>query len=182
MVGSSLGFLALHGGIEPGTEGLALTAARATGASAYVVTQPRALGWHVSSHRIDPDRVPRLAAFLDHVEVVVSVHGYVRPERPDAIFVGGGHRGLAHDLARRLRSVVDEMPVVDALPEIPRAMRGIDSRNPVNRTRSGGVQLELPHRARTDAPAPAGTRPSVAARIARVLTHFAVDHADVRAA
>ena len=179
---SRWGFLALHGGIEPGTEGIALTASRASGASAYVVTQPRTLGWHVSSHRIDPDRVPGLATFLDHIEVAVSVHGYFRPEQTDAILVGGSRRDLAGDLASRLRSVVDEMPVVDDLPAIPRSMRGVDPRNPVNRPRAGGVQLELPHRARTDARRGCGADPSVAARVATVLTGFVCDHTGVRAA
>jgi phage replication-related protein YjqB (UPF0714/DUF867 family) len=171
---SPVGFLALHGGIEPGTEGMALAAAAAAGASAYVVTQPRSLGWHVSSHRIVTAEVPRLAEFLDHVEVVVSVHGYFRPEQADALFVGGGDRALAGVLARRLRAVVGEMPVVDDLPAIPRSMRGVDPRNPVNRSRGGGVQLELPHRARTDA---GGANPSVAARVTTVLTEFALERA-----
>lgn len=174
-LGSRWGFLALHGGIEPGTEGIALAAARAAGASAYVVTQPRSLGWHISSHQIDPGRVPRLAEFLDHVEVVVSVHGYFRPEQTDAILVGGGRRDLARDLAARLRAVVDEMAVVDDLATIPRSMRGVDPRNPVNRSRGGGVQLELPHRARTHSRA--GARPSVAARVADVLATFARERA-----
>lgn len=182
VLGSRLGFLALHGGIEPGTEGIARVAAATTGASAYVVTQPRSLGWHISSHHIDPARVPRLAAFLDHVDVAVSVHGYFRPERPDAILVGGGRRDLAGDLAARLRTVVDEMPVVDDVARIPRAMRGVDPRNPVNRPRGGGVQLELPHRARTDARDAPGAGPSVAARVTAVLVEWARDLDAARAA
>lgn len=182
MLAAPIGFLALHGGIEPGTEAIARRAAGATGASAYVVTQPRSLGWHVSSHRIDPARVPRLAAFLAHVDVVLSVHGYFRPEQPDALFVGGGHRGLAGDLAERLRAVVDEMPVVDDLRAIPRGMRGVDPRNPVNRTPGGGVQLELPHRARIAAGDGRDHRPSVASRVADVLIGFGHDLVRTRAA
>jgi len=181
VLGSRVGFLALHGGLEGGTEGIATAAAAATGASAYVVTQPRTLGWHVSSHRVDPDRVPRLAAFLDHVDVVVSVHGYFRPELPDAVFVGGGLRPLASDVATRLRTEITEMPVVDTVAAIPRAMRGVDPRNPVNRSRGGGVQIELPHRARTDTPAPGGG-PSVAARVTAVLIEVAQTLARERAA
>ncbi|MFM8303581.1 MAG: poly-gamma-glutamate hydrolase family protein [Actinomycetota bacterium] len=174
VLSSAVGFLALHGGLEPGTEGIAASAAAAAGASAYVVTQPRSLGWHVSSHRIVTAEVPRLAAFLDHVDVVVSVHGYFRPELPDAVFVGGGRRDLATDLAARLRAVVSEMPVVDDLQAIPKSMRGVDPRNPVNGSRGGGVQLELPSRARTVV-SPGGRRddPSVAARVTEVLVEFA---------
>ena len=179
---SPVGFLALHGGIEPGTEGIAVAASVAAGASVYVVTQPRSLGWHVSSHRIVTADVPRLAAFLDHVDVVVSVHGYFRPEQRDALFVGGGRRDLAGDLAARLRAVVGEMPVIDDLAAIPKSMRGIDPRNPVNRSRGGGVQLELPHRARTDARAVVDGRLSIAARVTGVLTDFARDVTRERAA
>lgn len=171
VLGSPVGFLAVHGGIEPGTEGIARTAAARTGGSAYVVTQPRSRGWHVPSHRIDPATVPALAAFLAHVDVVVSVHGYYLPDQPDAILVGGGRRDLAADLADRLRACVDEMPVVDDLDRIPRAMRGVDPRNPVNRSRAGGVQLELPHRARLGAaPTPV---PTVSDRITAALVGFA---------
>lgn len=148
---SSVGFLALHGGLEPGTEHMAEEAARVADASAYVVVQPREQAWHLSSHRIDPADAVLLARFLDHVEVVVSMHGYWRPEQADALFVGGGNRLLAGAIAERLRATVTEMPVVDDLDAIPAGMRGVHPRNPVNRSRGGGVQLELPHRARTGA-------------------------------
>jgi phage replication-related protein YjqB (UPF0714/DUF867 family) len=181
VLGSRVGFLALHGGIEPGTEGMAVAAAATSGASAYVVIQPRSLAWHVPSHRVAPERVPRLAEFLAHVDLVISVHGYWRPEQPDAIFVGGANRQLAEGLATSLRAAIDEMPVVDDLAAIPRGMRGVDPRNPVNRTRRGGVQLELPHRARTDGPPSTWERPlrpgSVAARLTTVLSEFAADQA-----
>jgi phage replication-related protein YjqB (UPF0714/DUF867 family) len=74
------------------------------------------------------------------------------------------------------------MPVVDDLAAIPKSMRGIDPRNPVNRSRGGGVQLELPHRARTDTRAVADGRPSVAARVTAVLTDFAREVAREQAA
>lgn len=173
VLGSPLGFLAVHGGIEPGTETIARTAAARTGGSAYVVTQPRVRGWHVSSHRIEVERVPRLAAFLDHVDVVVSVHGYHVPGAPDAILVGGGRRDLAADLAGRLRACIDEMPVVDDLDRIPRSMRGVDPRNPVNRSRGGGVQLELPPRARVASGPTEESATAVADRLTVALVEFA---------
>ena len=75
---SDVGFLAVHGGLEPGTAEVALAAARRAGASYYTVSQPDDLKWHIPTHLIDPADAPRLATFLGHVDVVVSVHGYWR--------------------------------------------------------------------------------------------------------
>jgi phage replication-related protein YjqB (UPF0714/DUF867 family) len=169
---SRVGFLALHGGLEPGTEGVAGGAAAASGASSYIVTQPRTLGWHVPSHRIQPGESPELDHFLDHVDVVISVHGYFRPEWPDAVYLGGANRALAAGLASRLRPVLPELAVVDDLTRIPLALRGVNPRNPVNGSRGGGVQLELPHVARL---ADSGELTAAAARLADVLAHFAVE-------
>jgi phage replication-related protein YjqB (UPF0714/DUF867 family) len=171
-LGSRVGFLALHGGLEPGTEGVAGTAAAASGASSYIVTQPRTLGWHVPSHRISPGDSARLDDFLAHVDVVISVHGYFRPEWTDAVYVGGANRVLAAELSGRLRAALPDLPVVDDLGAIPRALRGVDPRNPVNGTRGGGVQLELPHVARL---AGSGELTAAAARLTDVLTDFAIE-------
>jgi phage replication-related protein YjqB (UPF0714/DUF867 family) len=171
-LGSRVGFLALHGGLEPGTEGIAGVAAAASDASSYIVTQPRTLGWHVPSHHIRPGQSPHLDGFLAHVEVVISVHGYFRPEWPDAVYVGGANRDLAAALSARLRPVLPDLAVVDDLTLIPRALRGIDPRNPVNGTSGGGVQLELPHVARL---ATSGVPSAASARLTDVLSEFAVE-------
>ena len=169
---SRVGFLALHGGLEPGTEGVAGIAAAGSGASSYIVTQPRTLGWHVPSHRIQPGESAHLDGFLAHVDVVISVHGYFRPEWPDAVYVGGANRELASVASDRLRAVLPDLPVVDDLDEIPRALRGVDPRNPVNGTRGGGVQLELPHVARLADPGALGP---AAGRLTDALTVLAVE-------
>ena len=171
-LGSRVGFLALHGGLEPGTEGVAGTAADASGASSYIVTQPRTLGWHVPSHRIQPGESLRLDGFLAHVETVISVHGYFRPEWPDAVYVVGANRDLAAALSARLRPMLPDLAVVDDLTVSPRALRGVDPRNPVNGTNGGGVQLELPHVARL---ATSGLPKAAAARLTDVLSEFAVE-------
>jgi phage replication-related protein YjqB (UPF0714/DUF867 family) len=172
--GSRVGLLALHGGLEPGTEGVVAHAAAAAGASSYIVTQPRTLGWHVPSHRIVREDVPSLDDFLRRVDVVISVHGYFRPEWPDAVYVGGANRGLAERLADRLRATLQDLPVVDDLPAIPRALRGVDPRNPVNAHPRGGVQLELPHCARI-AGAYGDVASSPAARLTAALGCFAAE-------
>jgi len=177
-LGSRVGFLALHGGLEPGTEGVAARAAVASGASSYIVTQPRTLSWHVPSHRIEPGESPELDRFLEHVDVVVSVHGYFRPEWPDAVYLGGANRALASDLAVRLRPVLPDLAVVDDLARVPSALRGVNPRNPVNGSRGGGVQLELPHVARL---ADSGELTAPAARLTDVLAAFAIELTELAA-
>jgi phage replication-related protein YjqB (UPF0714/DUF867 family) len=143
---SPVGFLALHGGLEPGTAEIARTAAAAAGASLYAVVQPADLRCHVPSHETDPAGAPGLASFLEHVQVVISVHGYFsrRHELDHAILVGGAERALAVALATRLREAIPHVSVVDDPALIPADLRGLHARNPVNRAAGGGVQLELP--------------------------------------
>jgi phage replication-related protein YjqB (UPF0714/DUF867 family) len=150
---STVGFLALHGGLEPGTAEIARNAATRTGASYYTVSQPRELRVHVPSVNADPAEAPHLAAFLDHVRTIVSVHGYYRPlERPQAVLVGGANRSLVSELAVRLRAALPGYRIVDDVDDIPSHMRGLDPRNPVNLAARGGVQLEIPHHLRAVRP------------------------------
>jgi phage replication-related protein YjqB (UPF0714/DUF867 family) len=162
-LGSRVGFLALHGGLEPGTAEIASEAAGQAGASSYVVRQPHDLKQHVPSVHADPACAPRLAEFLAHVEVVVSVHGYWsrREKLGHAILVGGAERALVADLSTRLRAVLPRVPVLDDPGAIPAGLRGLDPRNPVNRSARGGVQLELPPRLRVIGPV--ARRPEAAA-------------------
>jgi phage replication-related protein YjqB (UPF0714/DUF867 family) len=150
---STVGFLALHGGLEPGTAEMVRDAAARATASYYTVSQPRELRVHVPSVDADPAESPHLAAFLDHVRTVISVHGYYRPlERPQAVLVGGANRALVEELASRLRPVLPDYRIVDDVDAIPSHMRGLDPRNPVNLAARGGVQLELPHHLRAVRP------------------------------
>ena len=150
---SAVGFLALHGGLEPGTAELAAAAAARAGSSCYTVNQPRELHVHVPSVDADPEEAPRLAAFLCHVRTVISVHGYYRPlETPQSVLVGGANRVLVSALAGELREVLPDYRIVDDVDAIPSHMRGLDPRNPVNLAERGGVQLELPHHLRTMRP------------------------------
>jgi phage replication-related protein YjqB (UPF0714/DUF867 family) len=146
---STVGFLALHGGLEPGTAEIAREAAARASGSCYTVSQPRELHVHVPSVDADPDEAPRLAAFLDHVRTVISVHGYYRPlEQPQSVLVGGANRALVTALAAELREVLPLYRIIDDVDAIPSHMRGLDPRNPVNLAERGGVQLELPHHLR----------------------------------
>ncbi len=145
---SPVGFLALHGGLEPGTAELAETAATASGGSLYVLLQPDHLRWHVPAHEMTPDVAPSLSAFLEHVDVVVSLHGYGGRDRGAAVLVGGADRARAAAVGVRLRVALPDYEVIDDLERIPAELRGVHPCNPVNLSRGGGVQLELPHRVR----------------------------------
>lgn len=79
---------------------------------------------------------------------MVSLHGYGRDDCWTTLLLGGQDRHLAGVLGTCLRAVLPEYEVRDDLDAIPRELRGVDARNPVNRSRGGGVQVELPPRVR----------------------------------
>ena len=95
-LGSRFGFLAFHGGaLEEVTDVVAHRAARAAGASYYGVLHPEGLDVHVPSIHVRPAESAALRAFLDHVEVVVAVHGYGRHGRWTDLLAGGRNRARA---------------------------------------------------------------------------------------
>ena len=150
---SSFGFLAFHGGsLERGTDVVAEAAAAAAGASCYAVRLPEGLRWHVPSKLVDPTHSAALAGFLDHVDVVVAVHGYGRAGRWTDLLLGGSNRPLAGHVGGHLRRALPGYRVVDDLDDVPVELRGLHPDNPVNRARGGGVQLELPPRVRGSGP------------------------------
>ncbi len=143
-VGSPVGLMAYHGGLEAGTAEIASAAADAVGASLYVVDQPAGLRWHVPSHEVDPTRSPVLAEWLGHVEVVITLHGYGRYLRPRHLLLGGRNRGLADHVGAHLRARLTGFEAVTDLAAIPSELRGLHRSNPVNVPPRAGVQLELP--------------------------------------
>jgi len=148
---SQFGFLAIHGGgLEQMTDVIAARAAEAAGASVYVVRHPDHYPHHLPSALYRAQESPRLAEFLDHVEVAVSLHGYGRIGRSTQLLAGGQNRGLADHLARHV--VVPGYQVITDLDSIPRELRGLHPDNPVNRVRGGGAQLELSPRVRGISP------------------------------
>lgn len=150
--GSRFGFCALHGGLEQGTAEVAQAAASASGASCYAVIQPPGFHWHVPSHRFDPQCSGALAAFLAHVETVISVHGFggVRSadDRWTTALLGGANRVLAAQCADALSDALPAYRWITDLDEMPARLRGLHPQNPVNRVAKSGVQLELPPRIR----------------------------------
>lgn len=161
---STVGFLALHGGsLERETDQIARESAEATGASLYALSQPDDLRWHIPSVQMDPADSPALGRFLDHVDVVLSIHGYGRDGMFTTLLLGGGNRSVAGAVAGHLRGALPGYRVEDDLDAIPQPLRGLHRDNPVNRTRGGGVQIELPPRIRLQGP-----NADAAARVALV--------------
>jgi phage replication-related protein YjqB (UPF0714/DUF867 family)/gamma-glutamylcyclotransferase (GGCT)/AIG2-like uncharacterized protein YtfP len=148
---SRFGFLAIHGGgLEKMTDVIAERAAQDADASVYVVRHPENYPHHLPSSSYRVGESARLDAFLDHVDVVVSLHGYGRIGRTMQLLAGGGNRALAAHLAHHVS--VPGYQVVTDLEAIPRELRGLHQDNPVNRARGGGAQLELTPRVRGISP------------------------------
>ena len=148
---SRFGFLAIHGGgLEQMTDVIAERAAEAAGASVYVVRHPDHYPHHLPSALYRAQESERLADFLDHVEVAVSLHGYGRIGRSTHLLAGGRNRTLATHLAQHV--AVPGYQVVTDLDAIPAELRGLHPDNPVNQVRGGGTQLELSPRVRGISP------------------------------
>jgi phage replication-related protein YjqB (UPF0714/DUF867 family) len=144
---SRFGFLAIHGGgLEQMTDVIAERAAEAADASVYVVRHPEQYPHHLPSARYLAGESARLAEFLDHVDVAVSLHGYGRIGRSTELLAGGRNRDLAAHLADHI--AIPGYRVITDLDAIPAELRGLHPDNPVNRMRRGGTQLELTSRVR----------------------------------
>ena len=140
-----IGFMAYHGGeLEKVTDIVAAEAAARSGASYYGVTQAFDPIHHIASTRITPKASETLARFFEHVDTVITIHGYGLKTMWKALLLGGQNRALAHHFADHLRPALPDYDIVDELDEIPKRLRGQHPQNPVNLTRKQGVQLELP--------------------------------------
>ena len=147
------GFMAFHGGsLEVMTDVIARAAADACDASYYGVHQPEGMRAHIASTKVRPAESPALAAFVDHVDVVVTVHGFGRRGFFTSLLLGGRNRDLAEHLATYLRPALPAYDIVTDLERMPSALRGQHDRNPVNLPRGAGVQIELPPRVRGSSP------------------------------
>jgi phage replication-related protein YjqB (UPF0714/DUF867 family) len=122
----------------------------------YVVRHPTDYPHHLPSSAYLAGESRQLDVFLEHVDVVVSLHGYGRIGRTMQLLAGGVNRELAGHLAAHVD--VPGYEVVTDLDDIPRELRGLHPDNPVNRARHGGTQLELTPRVRGISPrsGPAG--------------------------
>jgi phage replication-related protein YjqB (UPF0714/DUF867 family) len=150
---SRIGFMAYHGGsLEQQTDVVAVRAAERSGASFYGVLQPYELQWHIPSHKVTPTSSSQLATFIDHVDVVITIHGFGRHDHFTSLLLGGQNRRLADHVASYLRPRLPEYDVVTELDRIPKELRGLHPDNPVNLPTQQGVQIELPPRIRGSSP------------------------------
>ena len=150
---SRFGFMAYHGGgLEEMTDVIAQAAATRCGASYYGVHQPVGMERHIPSVQVDPAVSPHLQTFLDHVDIVVTVHGFGRQGLFTSLLLGGRNRELAHHVGGHLRQALPAYDIVTDLENIPRDLRGQHEANPVNLPRRQGVQIELPPRVRGSSP------------------------------
>jgi phage replication-related protein YjqB (UPF0714/DUF867 family) len=163
---SAVGFLALHGGSQDrGTHEIALRAAEHAGASYYAIVQSPDVRVHLTSRLHDPAHSARLRAFIGHVRVAISVHGFgrdgfaftadpvrgvvIEPYGPAmrgpqtrplrGVIVGGRNADLLKEARRLLEDRFDGYHVADE-----RIRLGFHPRNPVNLPAAHGVQIELP--------------------------------------
>jgi phage replication-related protein YjqB (UPF0714/DUF867 family) len=149
----SFGFMAYHGGhLEEMTDVVARAAAEASGASYYGVHQPKGLDWHIPSIKVTPRLSPALASFVEHVDVVVTIHGYGRAGFFTTLLLGGQNRALAEHVGAALRPRLPAYEIATDLERIPSELRGLHRDNPVNLPRQQGVQIELPPRVRGTTP------------------------------
>jgi len=148
-----LGFMAFHGGsLEEMTDVIARSAADRSGASYYGVHQPKGLEWHIPSTKFSPATSPALSRFIEHVDVVITVHGFGRQGYFTTLLLGGRNRALAEHVGAHLRERLPAYEIATDLERIPRELRGLHERNPVNLPRQQGVQIELPPRVRGTTP------------------------------
>ena len=148
-----LGFMAYHGGnLEIMTDVIAARAADEADASYYGVIQPIGMSDHLPSIKVRPDESTRLAAFLDHVDIVITIHGFGRRGMFSSLLLGGQNRAFATHVGEALQAHLPAYDVVTDLDRIPDQLRGQHRRNPVNLPAEQGVQIELPPRVRGSSP------------------------------
>lgn len=143
---SSFGIMAFHGGnLERTTDVIAAEVAARTDSSLYAVVQAPPMRQHIPSTAFDPAHSDALREFLEHVDIVIAIHGYGREDRFWDLLLGGQNRELASHVGDHLRGGIDErFGIIDELDDIPAGLRGQHPDNPVNRPTSAGVQIELP--------------------------------------
>ena len=148
-----IGFMAYHGGaLEAMTDVIARRAAQQSGASCYSVIQPSGMRDHLASIEVRPAESAALAQFVEHVDIVITVHGYGRRGLFGSLLLGGANRAFAEHVGASLERSLPAYDIRTDIDSIPTALRGLHPANPVNLPRQGGVQIELPPRVRGSSP------------------------------
>ena len=101
---------------------------------------------------MSPAASPALASFVEHVDVVITVHGYGRQGLFTSLLLGGRNRDLAQHVGSHLQAHLPAYDIRTQLDSIPIDLRGQHQDNPVNLPPNQGVQIELPPRVRGSSP------------------------------
>ncbi|MDG2301014.1 MAG: poly-gamma-glutamate hydrolase family protein [Acidimicrobiales bacterium] len=142
---SSFGFMAYHGGsLEKATDVIAREAAERSNSSYYGLIQSHEDPIHFASTQLLEEKSGPLELFLNHIQVVTTIHGYGREHLFYSVLLGGRNRQLAEHFAPILREALPSYKFETELENIPKELRGQHLKNPVNYPPLQGVQLELP--------------------------------------
>jgi len=142
---STFGFMAYHGGsLEKATDVIAREAAERSNSSYYGLIQSHEDPIHFASTQLLEEKSKSLKLFLDHIQIVVTIHGYGREHLFYSVLLGGRNRQLANHFAPILRTALQDYEFETVLEKIPKELRGQHTKNPVNYPPLGGLQLELP--------------------------------------
>lgn len=148
-----VGFMAYHGGsLEAMTDVIARRAAERCGASCYSVIQPPGMRDHLPSIQVRPEESACLATFVEHVDIVITVHGFGRRGFFGSLLLGGTNRSFAGHVGAALQQRLPAYDIRTDIDSIPEPLRGLHPANPVNLPRQAGVQIELPPRVRGSSP------------------------------
>ena len=93
---NAVGVMAIHGGLEEGTDDMR-SAVAAAAEPLYTVVQPKTLRWHVPSISIRSRRSRLPDVVLGSVATVISIHGYGDPGFESTALLGGSNRRWQRD-------------------------------------------------------------------------------------
>ena len=142
---SEIGLMAYHGGtLEKATDAIARETAELCGASYYGLIQTNDDPLHFPSTKLFEYASENLNVFFQHVRVVITIHGYGREHLFHSVLLGGRNRALASHLASFLKMALPDYSFENDLEQIPKELRGLHPKNPVNIPALTGVQVELP--------------------------------------
>ena len=142
---SEIGLMAYHGGtLEKATDAIARETAELSGASYYGLIQTNDDPLHFPSTKLFDYGSENLNVFFQHVRVVITIHGYGREHLFHSVLLGGRNRALASHLASFLKMALPDYSFENDLEQIPKELRGLHPKNPVNIPALTGVQVELP--------------------------------------
>ena len=142
---SEIGLMSYHGGtLEKATDAIARETAEQSGASYYGLIQTDDDPLHFPSTELFKYASNNLNVFFQHIRVVITIHGYGRESLFHSVLLGGRNRALASHIASFLKMALPDYSFEKNLDEIPKELRGLHPKNPVNIPEFAGVQVELP--------------------------------------